>query len=97
VQWIRYEREYYRTADGKVRITMDRGLEAFDLRLSTRVEDRWPSRLPRILVVEVKCSRDHAEEASHVVNGIPMFVDRCSKFVLASDRANGPVSSIVSD
>jgi hypothetical protein len=30
-----------------------------------------------------------------LVDRLPLFVDRCSKFVLAADREHGPVPSIL--
>jgi len=96
-QWIRYRRDYLTTADGKVRVTLDRDLRAFDQRLRRRLSSRFPTATPRLLVIEAKCTVDAYDEARRLVSSLSIPVDRCSKFVLASDRVSGPHASIMSD
>ncbi len=94
VQWITYLRDYLRTADGRVRVTVDRELRAADQRFEPALTSRRRTALPRICVVEAKCAPDDYDAAQSLLARLPLFVDRCSKFVLASDRAHGPVPSM---
>jgi hypothetical protein len=95
VQWITYLRDYMRTADGRVRVTLDRRLAAADQRLAFRLSRKRATPLPRVAVVEAKCAAADLDAAQELLSRLPLFVDRCSKFVLASDREHGPVSSIL--
>lgn len=94
VQWIAYDRDYFATADGRVRITVDRRLRAVDLRPSFVLTSRFETRLPRLLVIEAKCTPEDYPAAQDVLARLPLFVDRCSKFVLASDHLHGPDPSV---
>ncbi len=95
VQWIRYRREYLQTADGCVRVTLDTELRAFDQRALARLSSSAPSPTPRILVIEAKCAPESYEAARRLLERLPVPVDRCSKFVLASESAHGPNASIL--
>ena len=94
VQWISYLRDYQRTADRKVRITIDREIRSADLRGLFLLSDRRRSPLPRVLVIEAKCAADDHDALQALVSRLPLVVDRCSKFVLASEPLHGPVPSI---
>ena len=94
VQWISYNRNYYTTADRLVRITMDRDLQAWDQRPLYRLSRSQRTFMERILVVEAKCATEHYDRAREFLNQMPLFVDRCSKFVLASSAQHGPDASI---
>jgi len=93
VQWISYLREYLTTADGRIRITVDRELRAVDLRGRWILGPENPSPIPRVLVIEAKCATQDYDAAQALLSRLPFFVDRCSKFVLASDPEHGPVPS----
>jgi len=93
VQWVRYQREYLTTADRRVRLTIDRGLAAFDQRLRAHLDDRAPSPLPRVLVLELKCAPADLERARALAAGLTLPLGRCSKFVLASEPGQGPLVS----
>jgi hypothetical protein len=97
VQWIRYQRDYLTTADGRVRVTLDTGLETYDQRVRSVLSRSSASPSPRLLIVEVKCAPEAYEDARQIVRCLPIPVDRCSKFVLASDPSHGPHPSIFSD
>jgi hypothetical protein len=93
-QWIRYRREYFASADRRLRLTLDRELVFADQRLLRRLSDAAPSPAPRILVLEVKCAPGDLAEARALVGRLPIPLGRCSKFVLASQPAGGPLASI---
>lgn len=92
-QWVRYLREYYTSADGRVRLTLDRELTFFDQRHLARlsVAQRTPS--PRVLVLELKCAPADLEAACDIVARLPIPPGRCSKFVLAAVPLSGPLPS----
>jgi hypothetical protein len=93
VQWIRYRRDYLASADGRVRVTIDRDLAAFDQRAAFVLTDAHPTPLPRILVLEVKAPTAEHGAIERVLQGIAMPVGKCSKFVLASAPEHGPLVS----
>ncbi len=93
VQWISYQREYYATSDNLVRVTLDRDLETFDLRNRFLLSAQHPTPTPKILIVEAKCAAESYTEAKRLLNRLPLHVDKCSKFVIASDPGEGPTSS----
>jgi len=67
VQWIAYRRDYEVTADGRVRITLDRSLRAWDQRVCPRLSRAQPTPLPRLLVIEVKAHPDDHELARRMI------------------------------
>lgn len=97
VQWIAYEREYLVSADGLLRITLDTKLRSWEQRLRRVLAPTRPSPLPRVLIVELKCAPEHHELARTLVQGLPLQVDKCSKFVMASRREHAPHPSVLSD
>jgi hypothetical protein len=94
VQWISYLREYYSTADSKVRITLDRELSTADQRGRMHLTQQFPNPVPHVLIVEAKCDKDHHDFARRILSCFPLFVDKCSKFVIASRPEEGPSISI---
>jgi hypothetical protein len=91
VQWIAYRREYLESADRRVRLTIDRELACHDQRHLPRLSDAHPSPLPRLLVLELKCAPGDLERAQEIASRLPLPLGRCSKFVLASQPAHGPL------
>lgn len=94
VQWVRYERDYLTTADGRVRVTLDRALRTWDQRFRRRIARSAPTPLPRLLVIEAKCAEADYTAARQLLSRLTIPVDRCSKFVLASAPAHGPAGSL---
>jgi len=92
-QWVRYRREYFTSADQKVRLTLDRELAFADQRRLMRLSPRERSRAPRVLVLELKCAPDDLARARDILGRLPIPLGRCSKFVLASEPASGPLPS----
>lgn len=96
-QWVRYRREYFTSADRRVRITLDRELSFFDQRRLARLSDHEPTPSQRLLVLELKCAPGDLEAARGIVDRIPIPLGRCSKFVLAGAPESGPLSSWMED
>jgi len=94
VQWIRYDREYFSSHGGLVRITIDRHLEAFDLRSMPVLSARFPTPVPRILIIEVKAPKEHARLVREVTSCLRLKIDKCSKFAIASDCRDRPSVSV---
>lgn len=95
-QWISYRREYLTTADRRVRLTIDRELRTWDQRGRARLTNAPLAETPnpRVFVLELKCAPADLEAAQAIAARLPWPVDRCSKFVLASDPTHGPVPSL---
>lgn len=96
-QWVRYSREYFTSADRRVRLTLDRELACFDQRRLARLADREPTPTPRVLVLELKCAREDLERAQDIIARLPIPLGRCSKFVLAASPLSGPLPSQYED
>ena len=90
MQWIAYRREYLSTGDGRVRITLDSELQAWDQRGSACLQRHRASCVPRILVVELKCAPADHDLAQALADGLDIPRDRCSKFVTAHNPVDGP-------
>lgn len=97
VQWIRYRRDYLTSACGRVRLTVDRDLSSADQRPRARLSFAHPTPVPRLTVLELKCNPDDIDVARGIVDRLTLPIDRCSKFVLASDATHGPAASLVQD
>lgn len=84
-----YWREYFVTADGRVRVTLDYKIVLYDQRLGARPNYRFVSPSRDIVVVEFKT--DQGEEAllQEIVTRFPLKRDRNSKYangILAAFR-----------
>lgn len=83
-QWIRYHRDYLASADGSLRLTLDRDIAAFDLRFDFVLSDRRRTPLPRLLVIEIKAAAADREAIEAWLQHVGLPPGKCSKFVLAS-------------
>lgn len=97
VQWIRYVRDYLVSADGRLRVTLDRELVAFDQRTGFLLQDQRATPLPRLLIVEVKGPDEERAALEQLLQEIGLQPGRCSKFVLASTPADGPAVALLGD
>lgn len=77
----RYEREYFVSRDGQVRITLDTGLTVLDQRLSRSPNRTARTNLPDVMIVEAKAVDRAFRELGRVVSDIPVRVGRFSKYV----------------
>jgi len=93
VQWVHYRREYFISADQRVRLTLDRELCLADQRRLTRLSERERSPSPRVLVLELKFAPEDLGNARDILDRLPIPLGRCSKFVLASEPSSGPLPS----
>jgi len=77
----RYCRDYYISADRKVRITLDRGLRVFDQRARPAPNLSSESPLAHTMVVETKFAVADRERAQQVLQSLPIRVSKNSKYV----------------
>jgi hypothetical protein len=78
-----YRRHYYVSADGRVRLTIDDILRAYDQLLYARPNLSFRTLLPDVFVVELKSDVQHAAYLSDVLVEFPLRVHRHSKYVTA--------------
>ena len=76
----RYQREYYTTMDGTIRVTLDFAQVAYDQRLAPRPNLRVRLPIADTVVIEVKTGRDHAERLHEIVSWFPLRRSRNSKY-----------------
>ena len=96
VQWVQYDREYLEAPGVAVRVTVDRGLIAWDQRPRAFLDRTFPTPVPSDLVI-VECKAPYEQEAAarEILGRLPFVVDKCSKFVTASAPRHGPIPSVV--
>lgn len=78
----RYLREYFVSADDRVRATIDVGLEIYDQRYKPAPNLTRRANIAPTMVIEFKFARDDREYASDVIQGIPIRVSRHSKYMI---------------
>ena len=77
----RYQRQYWRSACGRFRLTVDWSLQFFGLRTGAVSAISSCLRTPAV-ILELKFEPQYAEEAAAVTNALPLRMARCSKYVL---------------
>ena len=81
----RYQRRYFLSRDGRVRLTVDWNQRVYDERLRSKPNLSRPANLPDTLVVEIKFDREDRKLANRYAQGIPIRVSRNSKYVIGVD------------
>jgi hypothetical protein len=76
-----YEREYYVSWDGQMRLTLDTQLAVYDQRFSRRPNLRYPTPQPHTMVIELKADAALADRLSDVLNALPFRPERNSKYI----------------
>ena len=77
-----YDRHYYVSRDGRIRVTLDGNQRVFDQRLARSPNLRAAANLPDLLIVEFKASSSDALRLGHAIQGIPIRGGRHSKYVV---------------
>lgn len=77
---VRYRREYYVSADRKVRVTLDFEQAAYDQQLGLRPNLRVRLPISDLIVIEVKADRAHATRVQEIVADFPIPRSRNSKY-----------------
>lgn len=78
----RYQRRYFVSSDGLVRLTFDWDQQVYDQRRSTLPNLERRANLPNSVVVEFKFAKDDRQDASRIIQGLPLRVSRNSKYVI---------------
>ncbi len=78
----RYDRKYFVTHDGIVRLTIDRNQRVWDQRYKPCPNYQHPANLCDTIVVEIKFDRNQQDYASQIIQGIPLRVSRHSKYMV---------------
>jgi len=76
----RYQRRYFVSGDGRVRLTLDWDQRVFDQRRRASPNFEHASNVVELLVVEFKFAPDDHPLASRCIQGIPLRLSRNSKY-----------------
>lgn len=79
----RYNRQYFATTDGSIRVTIDTSQRVYDQRMGNRPNFTRAGITQDTLVVEFKFSRAHRRDAVRILENIPLRVGRHSKYMNA--------------
>ncbi|MEE3331376.1 MAG: VTC domain-containing protein [Myxococcota bacterium] len=77
-----YERRYFVSGDGAVRLTVDWNQRVYDQKLRSTPNIKRASNLPETIVVELKFPVQEHNHASSMVQGMPLRLSRNSKYVI---------------
>jgi len=80
----RYFRQYFLTADGTVRVTIDSQQEVFDQRFGATPNLTRRAHIPITAVMEFKFDRHERIQASAIMQTLPIRVSRHSKYMTAA-------------
>jgi hypothetical protein len=83
-----YQREYYATLDGALRVTLDYACAAYDQRFSLRPNLRIPLVIADRVVIEIKAVPEHVERLEEAAAQFPAPRTRNSKYA-SSLQAGG--------
>ncbi|MBT5558750.1 MAG: VTC domain-containing protein [Proteobacteria bacterium] len=77
-----YKRDYFVSADSKVRVTVDQGMRFFDQRFSNRVSLDREGMSPELIVVEYKSAVEDAADLERAIRNVRLVRTRNSKYVI---------------
>ena len=78
----RYLREYFVSADERIRATIDLGMVIYDQRFKPAPNLTRRANTAPTIVIEFKFARDDRELAGDVIQGMPIRVSRHSKYMI---------------
>jgi len=78
----RYRRDYFVSADSRVRITLDKDIAFFDQRATSKANLCFRSNSPEIMIMEVKVAYEDADLARRVLNSVNATPSKSSKYVI---------------
>jgi SPX domain protein involved in polyphosphate accumulation len=76
-----YNRKYFVSKDKKVRVTLDTNLNIYDQSQKSLPNYSSKSNLPKVLILEIKFSREFRDHVMHMFGNIPWRSSRFSKYV----------------
>jgi SPX domain protein involved in polyphosphate accumulation len=77
-----YDRKYFVTNDGIIRLTVDRNQNVWDQRYKPKPNYNYRANLCKTIVIEIKFNRGEQAYASQIIQGIPLRVSRNSKYMV---------------
>jgi SPX domain protein involved in polyphosphate accumulation len=77
----RYLRRYFVSRDETIRVTVDTDQAVWDQRFKSMPNYEQQSHLPDTLVVEFKFAREHRDQASKIIQTMPIRLSRHSKYM----------------
>lgn len=77
----RYQREYYVSADGRVRITLDYGMEYFEQTHTLKPNTKYKQLARNNVVIEVKAEQIHHQSVADVIAEFPIYTEQHSKYL----------------
>jgi hypothetical protein len=84
----RYRRHYFKSLNGKFRLTVDSDLQFGPPTSNAATTGGLPIN-DHALVIELKFDPRHAAEALHIGQHLPVRLMRCSKYVLGIEKLTG--------
>lgn len=85
----RYRREYFISADSRVRVTLDRDQRVFDQRYNAVPNLTNAANLPAPLVMELKYAPEHRDHVTEILRAVPIRMSRNSKYTLGVTAIHG--------
>lgn len=86
----RYMREYYTTFDSQIRLTVDYQMRVYDQTLYSKPNLDLYVPIPSLIILEVKSSPSHLGRLSDLFTGLPLRVERNSKYVTGMQSLLAP-------
>lgn len=77
----RYQRKYFKTANGKIRATLDSNIQVYSQSQYSHPNYSLKANIPRVCVLELKFPRESKNEVSNIISNIPVRVSRHSKYI----------------
>jgi len=77
----RYQRSYYSTGDEKIRVTIDKSIEAYDQRWSRNINKKIKITLPDLVIVEFKFAPSNKPASIKLMKNFPFRVSKHSKYI----------------
>lgn len=76
-----YRRDYYVSADGRIRVTLDYDLKSYQQQSVFTPNLLFPEPYLDVVVIEFKCDLSHADQMADVLAQFPLRVEAYSKYV----------------
>ena len=77
----RYKRQYFASHDNKIRVTLDNDLVIYDQTRKRKPNYYSKSNLPKVLILEIKFSKELKDHIVNLLTDIPLRASRFSKYV----------------
>jgi SPX domain protein involved in polyphosphate accumulation len=84
-----YERDYFASLDGKIRITLDRNIKFYDQRMTHKINNQFSTNSPNITILEIKSSTEDLDLCSRAMASIEIPQSKSSKYVIGVQSVFG--------